>query len=274
MTNYICKTCGVQYAETADPPQHCLICEDERQYIGSGGQQWTTLDELRAGRHNNVKSEGTSLTYIQAEPAFAIGQCARLIQAPSGNVLWESTSFVDDETIEAIMALGGIKAIAISHPHMYSSMVEWSRAFGGVPIYLHSNDREWVMRPDPAIVHWEGETCSLGEGLTLVRCGGHFKGSTVLHWAAGADGMGALFTGDTLYVVSDRRYVSFMRSVPNYVPLSARAVQHIVDAVEPFTFDRIYSSWPDRVIMADGKSAVRRSAERYIGAINGGYDFA
>ncbi|HKP53885.1 MAG TPA: MBL fold metallo-hydrolase [Chloroflexia bacterium] len=274
MTNYICKTCGVQYAETTDPPEHCLICEDERQYIGLDGQQWTTLDELRAERHNNVKSEGPGLTYVQTAPPFAIGQCARLIQAPSGNVLWEATSLIDDKTVEAIRELGGISAIAISHPHMYASMVEWSRAFGGVPIYLHSDDRKWVMRPDPAIVHWDGETCSLGEGLTLVRCGGHFKGSTVLHWAAGAEGKGALFTGDTLYVVSDRRYVSFMRSVPNYVPLSARAVQHIVDAVEPFTFDRIYSSWPERVIMADGKSSVRRSAERYIRAINGGYDFA
>lgn len=273
MSNYICKTCGVQYAETADPPQHCLICEDERQYIGQGGQQWTTLDDLRAERHNNIKSEGPGLTYIQAEPAFAIGQCARLIQAPSGNVLWESTSLVDDATVEAINGLGGISAIAISHPHMYSSMVEWSRAFGGVPIYLHADDRDWVMCPDPAIVHWEGETCSLGEGLTLVRCGGHFAGSTVLYWAAGAGGEGAIFTGDTLYVVSDRRYVSFMRSVPNYVPLSARTVQHITGAVEPFPFDRIYSSWPDRVIMADGKSAVRRSAERYIRAINGAYDF-
>ena len=27
--------------------------------------------------------------------------------------------------------LGGIAAIAISHPHYYTSMVEWSRAFGG-----------------------------------------------------------------------------------------------------------------------------------------------
>ena len=53
--------------------------------------------------------------------------------------------------------MGGIKAIAISHPHYYSSMVEWSRAFGGVPIYLHAADRQWVMRPDHAIVFWEGE---------------------------------------------------------------------------------------------------------------------
>ena len=30
------------------PPGHCPICEDERQYVGPDGQQWTTLDQLRA----------------------------------------------------------------------------------------------------------------------------------------------------------------------------------------------------------------------------------
>ena len=83
--------------------------------------------------------------------------------------------------------MGGISAIAVSHPHFYSSMVEWSRAFGGVPIYLHAADRQWVMRPDKGIVFWEGETRALGDGLTLIRCGGHFDGGTVLHWAGGAE---------------------------------------------------------------------------------------
>ena len=268
MTNYICKTCGVQYAETESPPEHCLICEDERQYIGPDGQQWTTLEELRAERHNNIETEAPGLTYIRTDPALAIAQCARLIQSPTGNVLWECISFIDEATVEAVQQLGGLSAIAISHPHFYSSVVEWSRAFGGVPIYLHSADRQWVMRPDPAIVHWEGETCSLGEDLTLIHCGGHFDGSSVLHWASGAGGRGAILTGDTIYVVPDSRYVSFMRSYPNHIPLPASNVRHIVEAVEPYSFDRIYSSWPDRVMMSDGKSAVRRSAERYIRAIS------
>jgi glyoxylase-like metal-dependent hydrolase (beta-lactamase superfamily II) len=267
MTNYICKTCGVQFADTEGPPPHCLICEDERQYIGPNGQQWATLDELRASHRNNVRTEGPNLTYIRTDPAFAISQCARLIQAQAGNVLWESISMIDDETVEAVNLLGGITAIAISHPHMCASMVEWSRAFGGAPIYLHAADRQWVMRPDSAIIYWEGETCALNEDLTLIRCGGHFDGSCVLHWSSGAEGRGALLTGDTIYVVSDTRYASFMRSYPNHIPLLASAVRRIVQAVEPYTFERVYSSWPDRVIMADGKAAVTRSAERYIRAI-------
>jgi hypothetical protein len=66
-----------------------------------------------------------------------------------------------------------------------------------------------------------------------VRCGGHFPGSAVLHWADGADGRGALFTGDTIQVVSDRRWVSFMYSYPNLIPTNAATVRQIVAAVAP-----------------------------------------
>jgi len=257
----------VQYAATDAPPAHCLICEDDRQYIGPNGQQWTTLQELQSDRHNSIGEDEPGLTGFTTEPSFAIGQRARLIQAPGGNVLWECTSLIDDATVEAVRKLGGLSAIALSHPHFLSSIVEWSKAFGGVPIYVHADNREWVMRPDPEILFWEGEQQQLGEGLTLVRCGGHFPGSTVLHWAAGAGGRGALLTGDTIYVVPDRRYVSFMYSYPNQIPLNAEAVRRVVAAVEPLAFDRIYSSWIDRVILSDAKEAVRRSAERYIRAI-------
>src|SRR5262249_1664556 len=152
---------------------------------------------------------------------------------PKSNVLWDCVPLFDEAVVEAIKSLGGISAIAISHPHYYSSMVEWSQAFDGVPIYLHFADRRWVMRPDKAIVYWEGEAKELGDGLTLIRCGGHFEGGTVLHWQAGANGKGALLTGDIIQVVPDRKHVSFMYSYPNYIPLSATAIERIVNAVEP-----------------------------------------
>lgn len=47
MANYICVTCGVQHAETDGPPQHCLTCEDERQYIAHNGQRGLTPLETR-----------------------------------------------------------------------------------------------------------------------------------------------------------------------------------------------------------------------------------
>src|ERR1043166_3497493 len=189
MTAFICKTCGSQFSETAEPPRACPICEDERQYIGHGGQQWTTLEELCAAHRNHIEPERPKqgVVGISVEPHFAIGQRALLIQSPGGNILWDCVALLDDETIAAIKKLGGIAAIAISHPHYYTTMVEWSRAFGDAPVWLHAADREWVRRPDKRIHFWENDTHALAEGLTLIRCGGHFEGGTVLHCAPSAN---------------------------------------------------------------------------------------
>jgi hypothetical protein len=270
MPNYICKTCGTQFAERDTPPTHCPICNDERQYVGWGGQQWTTLAELRAERHNLIKTEEQRLTSIGSLPEFAIAQRALLVQTSHGNVLWDCISLIDDETVAAVNALGGITAIAISHPHFHACMVEWSRAFNHAPIYIHSHTRDWVMRPDASIVYWQGEHLQLNPEITLILCGGHFAGSQVLHWAGGAEGKGVLLCGDTIYVVQDRNFVSFMYSYPNLVPLPAKHVQNIVNAVSEVTFDRLYSAWSGRVVMTNAHHAVIRSAERYIRAITTG----
>lgn len=267
MDSYICVTCGVQYQETETPPEHCLICEDERQYIGHKGQRWTTLSEMQKSYHNRVVEVDPDLTGIGTVPSFAIGPRALLVKTPDGNVLWDCPSLIDDATLEAIHARGGIQAIAVSHPHLVGSLVELSHAFDHAPIYWHADNREWVMRSDPAYVFWEGEVCPLWEGITLVRCGGHFPGSDVLHWSAGAEGGGALLTGDTIYIVQDRRFVSFMYSYPNLIPLNAKAVERIVESVEPYAFDRVYGGWWDSIVRTDAKAAVKRSAERYIRAI-------
>jgi hypothetical protein len=267
MENYICATCGVQYSESDAPPEHCLICEDERQYIGKDGQHWTTLAELQKDHQNRIDEVDPHITGIGTTPGFAIGQRALLVRTPDGNVLWDCISLIDDATIDAIRALGGIQAIAVSHPHTIGSVVEFSHAFGNAPIYWHMDNRDWVMRPEPVFKFWEGETCQILDGLTLIRCGGHFPGSDVLHWAAGAEGRGALLVGDTMQVAQDRRFVSFMYSYPNMIPLNAKTVQRIVDSVEPYAFDRIYGGWWDLIVRSDAKTAVKRSAERYIRAI-------
>ena len=55
-----------------------------------------------------------------------------------------------------------------------------------------------------------------------------------------------------------------MYSYPNYIPLPA--IDRIVKAVEPFSFDRIYGAFWGMVIWQDGKAVVQRSAERYLRA--------
>ena len=268
MPFFLCTTCGTQFPESDAAPEACPICQDERQYVPPEGQRWTTLEELRASHRVEIREEEPGLNGIGAEPSFAIGQRALLVQATGGNVLWDCISLLDDEIAGRVEELGGIAAISISHPHYYSSMVEWAEAFDA-PIYLHAADREWVMRPSDRVVFWEEERRELGPGLTLVRCGGHYEGGTVLHWSAGAEGRGALLSGDIVQVIPDHHYVSFMYSYPNLIPLNEQAIRRIVAALEPFDFDRIHGAWWDRVVPTDAKAVVVRSAERYLKAIGG-----
>ncbi len=269
MEAWICVTCGVQFAPGEQPPSRCPICEDERQYVGYNGQQWTTLAKMKAdGFHNVVQEQEPRLTGIGTEPHFAIGQRAILLQTDEGNILWDCMGYFGDEAIAAIEQRGGLKFIAVSHPHLYGSMVEWAERFDA-RIYLHEADREWVMRPSERITFWSGDTFPLASEALLVRLGGHFPGSSVLYWPSGADGRGSLFTGDTISVAADRRWVSFMYSYPNYIPLPAPMVRHICDSIMPYNFERLYGGWFGSVIAEDAKNAVIRSADRYIRILTG-----
>ena len=270
MANFICVTCGTQFEESGEaPPDRCPICEDPRQYIGPDGQRWTTMDDLRQGHHNEVRRQEERLVGVGTTPNFAIGQRALLVRSPAGNVLWDCISLLDEFTERLITDLGGIAAIAISHPHFYSSLAEWSAAFRA-PVYLHASDRQWVMRSSPSIVHWEGDQLELHDGMKLINAGGHFDGSTVLHIPFLAGGHGALLTGDTIQVIPDRRFVAFMYSYPNLIPLPVAGVERIAASVGGLEYDRIYGAWWDRVIPNGAKEVVTRSSERYVKAVRGG----
>jgi hypothetical protein len=141
----ICKTCGVQHSSSSIEVlnNECPICLDPRQYVPSTGQAWLTLSNLLAsGKYKNIfhpmDADQTSYAHliaIRTEPQLAIGQSAYLVRTPEGNVLWDCITYLDDETIEAIKGLGGLKAIAISHPHFYSTNIEY-------PPHLLPNIRE------------------------------------------------------------------------------------------------------------------------------------
>jgi hypothetical protein len=257
----VCATCGVQFG-TADP-ERCAVCEDARQYVPQSGQEWTSLAELRR-EHRNVIRDDAGFVGIGTEPGFAIGQRALLVPWRGSNLLWECITLLDDETSAEVDRRGGLAAIAISHPHYYSAMVEWADRFD-CPILLHADDAEWVMRPSPRIEHWNGETKDLGEGLTLIRCGGHFAGGQVLH----VEPRRALLSGDIVQVIPDRAWVSFMYSYPNLIPLPAEAVERIAQALEPFSFETIHGAWWERLVPQDGEGVVQRSARRYVRALGG-----
>jgi len=262
MPIYICQECGTSFAE-ASPPKRCPICEDERQYVPPTGQAWVTPDELNATHVNAWRRLEPNLFEIHTEPDFAIGQRALLLRTSIGNFLWDCIALIDDATIDLIRGLGGLAGIAISHPHYYTRCQDWASAFN-CPVYLHAADREWVMRPDPAIQFWEGNTLVLSHDLTLIRLGGHFPGSAALYWTTGADNDGVLLTGDTVQVVAGSNRVTFLWSYPNRIPLSAHTVRRIADSLKQWRINRLYGFSVGLQIARAASATIEHSAQRYI----------
>lgn len=130
----ICKTCGIQHSTNSieELKNECPICLDPRQYVPPTGQAWITLTSLRDGKHKNTfhpmdtkETSTANLIGIRTEPQVAIGQTAYLVRTPEGNVLWDCITYLDNETIDTIKSLGGLEAIAISHPHFFSTHLEY-----------------------------------------------------------------------------------------------------------------------------------------------------
>jgi len=180
---------------------------------------------------------------------------------------WECVPPLYDATIKQVKALGGIAAIAISHPQHYTTIVEWRRAFGDVPIHLHNCDANRILRPDDRIKFWDGATKSLVGGLTLLHTGGYFNRFRVLHWPGGANRMGVLLAGDQPAVCVDRQWVTFTYSYPNMIALGPPAIRKVAASLKPFACDRLCSAFPDQVVKAGAKATVERSAQRYLRAI-------
>ncbi|MBW4022969.1 MAG: MBL fold metallo-hydrolase [Proteobacteria bacterium] len=262
MTIFLCPACGASYDGVA-APDRCPICEDERQYVPAAGQRWTTPAELAADHRNAWQWHEPGLLSLQTVPAFAINQRAFLLITPGGNILWDCLALLDEATEALVRGLGGLAGIAISHPHFYARMQDWAAAFDA-PIHLHAADRAWITRSSPAIRFWEGDRQEIAAGLTLLRLGGHFPGSTVLHWPATADGAGALLAGDTVQITPGARRVTFMYSYPNYLPLPAATVRRMAATLAPWRYERIYGAFAGQDVMRGGAAMVAASAAAYI----------
>lgn len=271
-TLWLCATCGVEHIPAEEPPPRCEICADERQYLPADGvQRWTTLEELAAsGRGLGIEEVERGLWGIEVAPETGIGQRALLVQTSGGNLLWDVPPYIDDAGVEQVARLGGVAAIVASHPHMYGVQLEWSAAFGDAPVWVAEKDAHWVARPGPAIRTWSRDLEVL-RGITLTQPGGHFAGSSVALWSGAPDGKGVLLAGDTVSPASAQGWVSFMRSYPNRIPLSAAVVRRVADHVTGLDFDRLYGNF-SACLPRDARGAVRRSADRYIGWVTGQYD--
>ncbi len=256
----LCKACGTSYEVNNGHPTGCKICQDERQYVPVAGQAWVPLEWVNTHHDNKWRQILPGLFSIQTVPEFAIGQRAFIITTPMGNILWDCIANLDDATRSIINRLGGLAAIAISHPHYYTTMQDWAEEFNA-PVYLHTDDQEWVVRPNAHLRFWEGEALQISDDVQLLRLGGHFAGGCVLHDARGA---GTLLTGDVLQVTPGADRVSFMRSFPNYLPLPETTVRQIAIKLKNLNFDAIYGAFEGKDIPSGAASIVQQSAQKYV----------
>ncbi len=270
MTLWSCATCGIEHPDSPAPPRSCAICSDERQRVPPTGQRWTTQEELAAQRCGLSVSElEPGLHAVEVSPRVGIGHRPLLVRTSGGNLLWDPPGYLDEAGAQAVRELGGAAVIASSHPHLTGASIQWSHALGRAPVLVAEADAAWVRRPDPVVGLWSGATEVL-PGLTLVPCGGHFAGSAVAHWAAGANGRGALLTGDTIMIGGDLASVSVMRSYVNDIPLPERAVRRILAALEPYRYDRLYGGFS--TLEAGARESVQATLERYVAWLRGDVD--
>jgi hypothetical protein len=145
----VCTACGTEFPP-GPPPPACPICEDERQFVPPEGQRWTTFADLRRDHRVEWTKLAPGLHQLAVAPHFAIGQRALLIETAGGNVLWDLVALLDEATLARIAGMGGLAAIAISHPHYCTTHRLWAEAFDA-PVWLHADDARWVQRRHPRL---------------------------------------------------------------------------------------------------------------------------
>jgi glyoxylase-like metal-dependent hydrolase (beta-lactamase superfamily II) len=161
--------------------------QDPRQFVPATGQTWTSLSASQGLQKNIFETHDLDprIHFITTKPIPAadlpasttpatrqlgIGQRAILIQTPRGNVLWDLVAFIDTDTVSFINKLGGLDAIVISHPHFYTTHLEWARIFQ-CPVYVASDDVEWLDRADDfdgSLVLWWEEKLFIADTMMSV----------------------------------------------------------------------------------------------------------
>lgn len=263
----ICSACGTQYdVENRALLLRCRICDDPRQFVPPTGQAFTRSAEMKERGYRNrwrAFEDDARFWSVWTEPKFAIGQRAVLVKTPLGNVLWDCITYLDAETIDWINGMGGLAAIVISHPHYYTTHLDWADTFD-CPVYLSWEDKEWLNRLDrlgKARTFIEGSQEEIevrGEktGVKALKLGGHFPGSLVC-LAFGkllvADtlmttpsGMGDWSSGsDPVKGVRPRGMNSFafMWSIPNMIPLSPEEISKMWNVLKNHEFESTHGAF-------------------------------
>jgi hypothetical protein len=257
--NIICNACGTKFPDEKPLPKLCPICDDDRQYVPDGIQTWTSSAELAKNHRIEVCETNEHLYELKLSPAFAIGQRALLVLAPAGNILWDCIPLLDNAAIELIESKGGLKAIALSHPHFYSNMSDWAEKFD-CPIYIHKADEQWIVNKNERIELWNGSEKELWNGIKIQNIGGHFAGSCLLHLSLTAE----ILSGDTFVLSPNKKHLAAMHSYPNKIPLPINEINRIRERMKPVQFVTFYGWNTSQIIENDAKILLENSLARYI----------
>jgi hypothetical protein len=258
----ICTACGTQYQQTVTTGAICPICLDDRQAVPEKGQSWTNLQELSDDYGVIIKKLNYNLYELKMAPSFAIGQRALLVITAQGNILWDCIALINEPTIEFIKSKGGLKAIAFSHPHYYTTMNEWAEIFN-CPIYIHQKDEQWIFNKGSHVNLWSETKKELWDGIKLINIGGHFPGSSILHIPFLSKD-GTILCGDTFYISPSKKHAAVMYSYPNRIPLPVAEVQRIKNQMEPIQFDTIHGFYDYQNIYGNAKDMIEDSLKKYL----------
>jgi hypothetical protein len=257
----ICTACGTQYQQICAAEAACPICLDDRQAVPEKGQTWTNLHELSDNHSVIIKKLHDNLYELKMAPSFAIGQRALLVLTPAGNILWDCIALINEPTVEFIKSKGGLKAIAFSHPHYYTTMNEWAEIFN-CPIYIHQKDEQWIFSKGQHVNLWNETEKELWNGIRLINVGGHFAGSSILH-VPFLSKEGTILCGDTFYISPSKKHAAVMYSYPNRIPLPVQEVQRIKKQISSIQFDTIFGFYDYQNIYINAKEILESSLSKY-----------
>lgn len=259
--NTICTACGTKFPAEKSLPEICPICEDDRQYVPNGIQTWTSSAKLGENHCVEIRELHENLYELKLSPAFAIGQRALLVLALAGNILWDCIPLLDETAVEFIKSKGGLKAIAISHPHFYSNMNDWASEFT-CPIYIHQADEQWIFDRKERVELWSGFEKELWNGIKIYNIGGHFAGSSILH-VPFLSPEGTILCGDTFVVSPSKKHLAAMHSYPNKIPLPISEIESVKERMKPIKFDTLYAWHDTQSIETEAKTILENSLARY-----------
>jgi len=258
----ICTTCGTQYPPDKQVPELCVICNDDRQYIAEDGQHWIDMDEPKNNYSTKIEVLCDNLYSLKIQPDFALANRALLVKSSGGNILWDCIPFLDSKAVTFIKANGGLKAIAFSHPHYYSTMNEWASIFN-CPVYIHHNDGQWIMYKGEHVNLWDGDSLQLWDNIQIIHTGGHFPGSCVLHVPC-LSHKGTVLSGDTLYISRSKRHIAVMYSYPNQILLPRNEFTAFYKKCKGLEFDSMYGAFVNQDLTGNAKQIFEASMQRYI----------